>query len=699
MTLESQVVITEPLTPNGVTTVFPFSFEVDATDEVAAFLDGVELDPALYSTTLNDDGTGWVTFFTAPTGTELVLATNPTFDQTTSFGNQGPYFQRTIQRVVDRLAMRALWLRARVELVFPSSLLSSTERQGKFLGWDASGNPLALSGVGTDGALRTDLADASSGARLVKMADGSTLNALFSGAEESRYVSPSGSDTTGTGTFALPYRTIQKAWDSLPRVLPRQATIWLMPGTHSENYLDPATTDKVRLPRPAVLFATGRVLASRTQNNAGVMSGPVVIKAYSGSKADTFIQTSATYTYGVYVEACQVAIQNVTIRAGANATGLVMSHRAGAYVHTYDCDFKRNGFTIGYGLAAESGGHAEVTGLSSVFDGGDAAVSAYHGAVIDIAAGVAIRNATVGVSAAQATVSLQTSGSTVTMVESTCTLGIAGDNASIVLRGESAGVRVVVDATMQLDNCQFTSTYADVKGLITTRGGSAYFNASRWQRQWTYYNTTISLSGAKSFTTGTQNTDSHPLVGIGPAPTMEGMVAADVVGNAAGFSQQGVQGTPLTFNADGSAGAVDAHSVLFEVQGGGGANRANCYLTADFAWEGRRIIVLGTTWGVQFVDGSTMRVPTGGVWVGNGQGQRRSAEFIFYAGRWHLLDPATSVTVADAAAMTYAAPSGGATIDANARTALGQLAADVTAIRTTLNAKLLADRNAGSQYI
>lgn len=157
MTVLVQDVISAPYAPNGVTTVFPFSFQVGATDEVAAQIDGVTLDPALYSVTLNADGTGSATFFAAPTGTVLYLLSSPTFSQPSTLENQGPYFQHTIETMVDRLARGSLWLRSRLARLVPSDLLTAS-LPGRFLTWDASSNPIFSSGTGSDPALRSDLA-------------------------------------------------------------------------------------------------------------------------------------------------------------------------------------------------------------------------------------------------------------------------------------------------------------------------------------------------------------------------------------------------------------------------------------------------------------------------------------------------------------------------------------------------------------
>lgn len=62
---------------------------------------------------------------------------------------------------------------------------------------------------------------------------------------------------------------------------------------------------------------------------------------------------------------------------------------------------------------------------------------------------------------------------------------------------------------------------------------------------------------------------------------------------------------------------------------------------------------------------------------------------------WPVGGTIKGAAVADPAALTYVAPTGGATIDTQARASLVQLAADVTSIRTQLIAALASVRNAG----
>ena len=123
MTVTALDIVSVTYLPNGATTDFAFEFQVDTESDVAVMLDGLVVDPALYSVELNDDGTGEVSFFNAPTGDELYLAAEPAFGQPTSLQNQGPFFQRVIERAHLAGLVGAAPARATMPPVAPPALL------------------------------------------------------------------------------------------------------------------------------------------------------------------------------------------------------------------------------------------------------------------------------------------------------------------------------------------------------------------------------------------------------------------------------------------------------------------------------------------------------------------------------------------------------------------------------------------------
>lgn len=167
---------------NDSATAFPFAFKLFATSDLALTLieaDGTEtlltLDSdyaiALNSDQDNDPG-GEITY--PLTGSPLtdgdVLAGIGTLaaEQGTDLTNLGRFLPQVIEDAFDRLTIlvqqakekldRALLVSA-ADAASPGSIPLATDRAGKFLAFDASGDPIATSGTGADGALREDLAE------------------------------------------------------------------------------------------------------------------------------------------------------------------------------------------------------------------------------------------------------------------------------------------------------------------------------------------------------------------------------------------------------------------------------------------------------------------------------------------------------------------------------------------------------------
>lgn len=174
MSVSSQLVLAGPFTGNGSTTAFPFTMQGIAADELFVQIDGTTVSPSLYSVSLSDTG-GTVTFTDAPaTGTTIYIYSNPVFDQPLALTNNGPFLSEAVEAAFDSATARDLYLKARVDTLFPSDGLIDEARVGKFIAFDAGGNAIFSNGTGADAGLREDLAGAS-GAALVNSSDGRTL--------------------------------------------------------------------------------------------------------------------------------------------------------------------------------------------------------------------------------------------------------------------------------------------------------------------------------------------------------------------------------------------------------------------------------------------------------------------------------------------------------------------------------------------
>lgn len=213
MSVENETAFSGPYTANGVTTVFPFSFVAASADEVEVTLDGDIVSTMDYSVNLSADGTGAVTITPAPASGVIYIDSAPNFRQEVVFERFGPYFPDTLNKPLDRTAIRDLWLKDKIDRA-PSAPRDVADVVGKVPVLDADGNWYFTEFAGADGTLRADMA-ASGGAALVGTPLGSVQTVLNGiAAREGRYlnvldfISPSlhagiksGANTTALHTF------------------------------------------------------------------------------------------------------------------------------------------------------------------------------------------------------------------------------------------------------------------------------------------------------------------------------------------------------------------------------------------------------------------------------------------------------------------------------------------------------------------
>lgn len=233
-----------PYAGNGVTTAFGFSFAVTAASDVVAAKTsaaGVETTLGLgvgYSVALNADQSnvpgGTVTVFVAPaTGETILLGSSVPATQPLDIINAGGFYPKTVGDAFDRVTMLIQQALERLDRSISVSFGSTTAltplpgiaaRIGKFLAFDAAGNPTISSGTGGgDASLRTDLA-ATTGAALVGYAASETvagaLNSLRAASMAALRALPYAGRTTGSVANMTGYYTPGDAgagmfvWDS-----------------------------------------------------------------------------------------------------------------------------------------------------------------------------------------------------------------------------------------------------------------------------------------------------------------------------------------------------------------------------------------------------------------------------------------------------------------------------------------------------
>lgn len=120
------------------------------------------------------------------------------------------------------------------------------------------------------------------------------------------HVAKTGSDNTGNGSAAKPYLTIQKAIDSLPRILLERAIITVHEGTYSENVKVIGFFGNEQLQLSA---AEGETVSVSTICAANCLGASLEISGFTV----TGVNTASSYTWSVWANCCsEVIFRNIT---------------------------------------------------------------------------------------------------------------------------------------------------------------------------------------------------------------------------------------------------------------------------------------------------------------------------------------------------------------------------------------------------
>lgn len=203
---------------NGAATEFPVPFKVLDEDDLVVrrrvFATGA-YEHTYIGTDYSYAGTG------DPSGTltlagdallstyELVIERIVSYAQNLDIVNAGGFYPETVEQQLDIMAMgiqQVADLAGRAAVVpvgeVGIELTKAADRAGKFSGFDAAGQFVALSGTGADAALRADLA-ASTGASLIKESGGSTLQVKLTALDAADAARPTSSTLLAVGGAAL----------------------------------------------------------------------------------------------------------------------------------------------------------------------------------------------------------------------------------------------------------------------------------------------------------------------------------------------------------------------------------------------------------------------------------------------------------------------------------------------------------------
>ena len=167
MTISSSTTKNGPYSGNGATTVFAYDFRILDQSALRVILtdsSGVETDQTITTHyTVSGVGVadgGNVTMVTAPaSGETLTIVLNQPMTQTSDYETEGEFDLDTVEDDLDRSALRDLTLQGLIDRVLqaPASdsitlneIPGATSRASKYLGFDATGQPAALSGTPVD---------------------------------------------------------------------------------------------------------------------------------------------------------------------------------------------------------------------------------------------------------------------------------------------------------------------------------------------------------------------------------------------------------------------------------------------------------------------------------------------------------------------------------------------------------------------
>lgn len=494
-------------------------------------------------------------------------------------------------------------------------------------------------------------------------------------ADTTLYVSPAGSDTTGTGTAGAPFATPQKAVDAAALLTGRKSVlIEVAAGTYSTSSRSAASMD-----RPALIYIDGLKIGKRTAQSGSTLSGGLVINFASGAK----VTPNTTYPRGIYVtgHAGSVGIVGGEVEAATGAESLIVAHR-GAYVHVRSTVADGNSIA-GLGLVSEAGGYMEcidVTASGSTVD-----AVCYLGSVLQMAApaGTATVGTITNTGSFDLAVGMEVTGTITNRSRLTFT-GTSGD--PILLGGGYDGS----GGTVYGSNIRMTATGASVIAKSETWSVDALHSNAKLN----FRACNVTLNGFQSYVSpATQSTHAQPIALLEDSK-ISYSATIDNVNSSGALIGPDLSTQTVTISGDGqtiSPQIVSDHHVI-RLNNTKGSLATGCILSLDSGWKsGQRvangqlltIVNLGGN-GVQIIDSTTVTGQNASNYtIGATAGQYRAVTYVYltdYAKWMPVNNP--EMTRQTAPSATYVAPAGGATVDTECRAALAQLAADLASLRS-----------------
>lgn len=171
---------------NGVTTVFPYPFEIAAASHLKVYHNGVQVTSGFTVSGVGSDGGGNVTYSVAPANlTEILFYSDMPYDRTVDYDVSGDFLESTLDGDQDYQTLQIKQLadgvrrslRSPVGETADMTIAAAAARSSKFLAFDGGGNPIVSAGTGADAGLREDIASGAAGA-VIKVATVAAMKAL-----------------------------------------------------------------------------------------------------------------------------------------------------------------------------------------------------------------------------------------------------------------------------------------------------------------------------------------------------------------------------------------------------------------------------------------------------------------------------------------------------------------------------------------
>lgn len=482
----------------------------------------------------------------------------------------------------------------------------------------------------------------SSGPGAWKIIDGADSQTVYVDSNETHgpatvYVDPvNGNDTDNHGlSRSYPFKTLQRAFDSLPLNINHQQTIVQMGGVCNTSSRSAAS-----MPRPAILYTQGKNISPRTDSSGGNVRGMVVFKGESGAILEA--NPVAGYPYGIYGATREIGVQDLEIRpAGSGITQALVTANRNAYLFLQGVNVNAAaGAGAALGVVCESGGFAEI--INSTLTGAtgyDLVVYAGSGASVARPGGVGTLGKVLVSGDCDIAVGGRLTGNS-----------LVGAGGRLSLTGTTSA-RVLVSGDINVDpGGVISGVYADIIGNIVGRGMDMRLSSCGWSKTLTALGGTLRLDASKSYVApATVSEVASPIVlrdgaELVPDPSTE------IRNNANVLVSQDYGRQVVAPNANGYVIPITLEEKLTTMTlNASGANRTGCTLGAvqgifpgSRAPDGAVLIVgcaAGGSFSTQIIEGSTAIIPGGGITIGVSSTNYSGATFQYASDvdRWRLV--------------------------------------------------------------